>query len=203
MLAHGEGDRTSRAPHLIGDLNAACRCSDHQDTSRRQAGRRGVVEGCQRLDLSGQGGSEGRKSGNVEAARGDDHGGARNGAPVCGHLVAVRGGRHRFDVRVRHERRADETRVTFQEGDDTCHVHVAVRIITVIGQARQTGQPVRREKPERLPASGTPGLAHLAALDDHVVDSERGEAVTCRKTGMTGAYDDSGRAHGAFRSPRR
>ena len=60
--------------------------------------------------------------------------------------------------------------------------------------ARKTALPVGCEQAQRVPALVPPGIRHLAAFDQNVIDRAIGQKPARRQTGVSGADDDSGDA---------
>ena len=84
----------------------------------------------------------------------------------------------------------DKLGVPLDERDDLGHRHVAVRLGTLVGEAREPALPVGGEQPERVPPLGLPRVRHLAALQHDVVDGTGGQPLAHRQTGMTATDDD-------------
>ncbi len=74
--------------------------------------------------------------------------------------------------------------------DDLAHRHIAARIAAAIRMAWKPALPVRREEAQRIPALVAPGVRHLTALEQDVIDRARAEEVTDRKAGVTGTDHD-------------
>src|SRR5262249_52341118 len=80
--------------------------------------------------------------------------------------------------------------VAVDERDELAHRHVAVGVLARVAVAREAAQPTRGQEPQRVPPFGTPGVGHLAALEDDMIDRASGQVVAHRQAGMTGADDD-------------
>jgi len=110
-------------------------------------------------------------------------------------------------------RRIDHARIAGDEGDGFRHGAEAIGIIALIAIAGQATLPIGRQQAQRIPALGAPGIRHLAALEQHMIDAALAEAAADRQAGVTGADDDGGdvangsrscaRARRALSSPRR
>ena len=77
---------------------------------------------------------------------------------------------------------------------------IAVGIVALIAEARQSALPVRRQQPQRIPALGAPRVRHLAALQDHMIDRALGEAPAHGEAGVPGPDDDGGDVANGSRS---
>jgi len=99
------------------------------------------------------------------------------------------------------DRRADETGVAGEGGDDVGDGHESVGVIAGVGVAGEPGLPVRGEQPQAGPALGPPRVRHLTALEHDVVDRALSEAAAHGQAGMAGT-DDNGRGlhHAGVRS---
>ena len=81
------------------------------------------------------------------------------------------------------------------EVDDLGHRHEAVGVRALVTIARQPALPVRRQQAQGVPAFMPPGVGHLAALEDHVVDRALGEEAAHGEAGMAGPDDEHVGAH--------
>jgi hypothetical protein len=81
-------------------------------------------------------------------------------------------------------------RIGGDEVDDLRHRAIAVRVVAVIAEPRQTALPVRRQQPQRIPSLGAPGVGDFAALQQDVIDGTLREAAAHGKSRMPGADDD-------------
>src|SRR6516165_10842560 len=64
---------------------------------------------------------------------------------------------------------------------------------TAAESGRLAALPIRRQEAKRVPPFRPPGVSHLAALEDHVVDRAGGQMSAHSQSGLAGAYDDGGR----------
>ena len=84
--------------------------------------------------------------------------------------------------------------VALQELDQLGDRHEAVRVLAVVGEARQPRQPVGREQPQRIPALGLPRVGDLAALEHDVLERPLRQHPADREAGMPGPDDHDGYA---------
>ena len=117
-------------------------------------------------------------------------------APIRDDLVAVSVARQGFDRGAGLERGIDEPGVAFDERHHLGHRHEAVGIVTVVGEAGHPGLPVGRQQTQGVPALRPPRVGHLAALDHHMIDPARREAMAHGEAGMPGPDHDGRRMHG-------
>ena len=139
---------------------------------------------------------DGRSLRHVESAGGDHHGLAAPDAAIRDDLVAISVARQGFDRGAGLERGIDEPGVAFDERHHLGHCHEAVGIVTVVGEAGHPGLPVGRQQTQGVPALRPPRVGHLAALDHHMIDPARGEAMAHGEAGMPGPDHDGRRMHG-------
>src|SRR5262249_34561564 len=97
---------------------------------------------------------------------------------------------HAGHRRTRAHRGRDHLRIPLEEGDRLGHRAIAVRIVALVAIAGQPALPVRCEQAQRIPALGPPGVRHLTALEDHVVDRALGEAAAHGEAGVARADDE-------------
>lgn len=195
VLTDGQSHRSPGEVDLLCDLDAGGRSADYKDPTLPQLTRVPVFEWSQRLDRGGHLGGQGGNVGEIEATTGDGNGRCCPHPPVCDHLPALVIGSQRGDSGVRLDGCAHLAGITIDELDHVGHGHEAVRIPPVVHQPRKTALPVRGEQTQRIPPLGAPGVGHLAALDDNVVDRATAEEVACRQPGVTRANDDGGHPH--------
>ena len=109
-------------------------------------------------------------------------------------MIPIVCARERRDVRVRAHRRARARWQARDELNHLAHRHVAVGIRAVVAMAGKAALPVGREEPQRIPALAPPGVRHLSAFEDDVIDRPVGEKPARREAGVTGPDDDRGDA---------
>ena len=190
MLAHRQSHRAARALDFISELGPG--------------GRRADDEHAAVLELIGVAVVHWRKRGNPRrhgfGERGDPRditgpGRQYNGraAPVTlastDHVPRIAGSYRRYRGIGLHRGR-DHLGVTVEKFDRLRHRAVAVRIVPIVAEARQTALPVGCEQAKRVPALGLPRIGDLAALEQHMVDRALGEAPAHGQTGLTGADHD-------------
>jgi hypothetical protein len=117
-----------------------------------------------------------------------------NLAVACDHLVSIVGAPHRRDVHASPDGSARDLGEVLDELGHFPHRHIAAWIRAFIVKARQTALPVGSEQPQGVPAFAPPGVSHLSALKDDVVDRPVAEEVACGEARVPPADDDRGRA---------
>jgi hypothetical protein len=93
------------------------------------------------------------------------------------HLVPTAGLAHRRDVHPGPDGSTRDLGEVLDELGHFAHRHVAVRIRALIVKARQAALPVGSEQPQGVPAFAPPGVGHLSALKNDVVDRPVAEEV--------------------------
>ena len=190
VLTDGERHRPPRAVNLVGELDTGRRGADDEHAPVGQLGRIAIVERGDLLDVRRQRRAHRRHARRVVAAAREHDGPAADLAVARHDPIAVVGARHRGDGRVRADRRARHRRVPRDEVDHLGHRHVAVRIGAVVVMAGQPALPVGRQQPQRVPALVAPGVRHLPALEEDVIDRTLGQEPARREAGVTGPDDD-------------
>jgi hypothetical protein len=74
------------------------------------------------------------------------------------------------------------------------HGHVAVGLWTLVAKSRQAALPIGSEQPQGVPALAPPGVRHLTALKDDVVDRPLAQEVARGKARVPRPDDDGGSA---------
>ncbi len=190
VLAHRHGDLTAGFLKLVGKLGAGGRSADHQHPAFRYLRRVAVFGSREHLYPCGNLGSAFRHVCYVAGAGRDDDGLTLPFALIGCHQIAVIGLLQGFDFGVCFNRRGDHIRIAFDEGDGLGHVPVAVGIVALIAVTGQAALPIRRQKAERVPALGLPGVGDFAALEHDMIDGALGQAPAHRQARMAGAdYD--------------
>ena len=106
----------------------------------------------------------------------------------------VVGASHRCDVRAGPDRSARNFGEALDELGHFPDGHVAVGIWAIVAMARKAALPVGGEQAQGVPAFAPPGVRHLAALEDDVVDRPVAEEVARGETRVPRADDDRGGA---------
>src|SRR5581483_10117311 len=194
VLADREDHRPSRLLQLGRELHSRRRRTDDEHTALRELGGVAVGERRQLLDVGRHSGRERRDRRDVAGST-REHDGAGAKLPVARpDLVPVARTPHRRDVRAGANRRARVRRIASDQLGDVRARHVAVGIGALVVATGEPALPVRRQQPQRVPPLVAPGVRHLAALEDDVVNGPLGEEVACGEAGVPGPYDDGGEA---------
>jgi len=73
--------------------------------------------------------------------------------------------------------------------DDRVARDESLRVVAVVGKARQSHRPIWSDQAESVPTTA-PGVGYAPALQHHVVEARLGEFVAEREAGLTAAHDD-------------
>ena len=190
MLTDRERHRSPRAANLVGELNPCGRCADDQHAAVGQLGRIPIVERGDLHDGRRQRRAHRRHARHVVAAAREHDTPAADLAAARRDAIPVAGPRHRRDVRIGADRRTRHGGEARDEVDHLGHRHVAVRIRAVVVMAGESALPVGRQQPQRVPALAPPGVRHLPALEEDVVDRALGEKPARREPSVAGPDND-------------
>ena len=190
MLTDRERHRSPRAANLVGELNPCSRRADDQHAAVGQSGRIPIVERGDLLDGRRQRRAHRRHARNVVSAARKHDAAAADIAAGRRDAIAVIGPRHRRDVRIGADRRARHGGEARDEVDHLGHRHVAVRIRAVVVMVGQPALPVGRQQSQRVPALAPPGVRHLPALEEDVIDRTLAEEPARREPSVTGPDND-------------
>jgi hypothetical protein len=98
---------------------------------------------------------------------------------------------HSGDGRGLFDWRRERRRVTFEEGNQLRHRHVAVGLRSVVSETGKPGLPVRCQESQGIPPFRPPSLGHAATLEDDVLHRSIGQAATHCEPCLSAADDES------------
>ena len=195
MLANGQHHFPPRAPQLVGDLGTGGGGPDHQDPAGIELRRIPVLHRGQRGDTRGQQIRHRRHHRHVAGTGRQNDGIAVPRTTIRDDLVAVTDAPDGRDRGARPYRCGRHVGVPDQEVDGLGHGAEPVGIFASIRETGQPALPVRRQQPQRVPAFGPPGVGHLAALEDHMVDRAPCQAPAHGQAGLASPDHDGRYPH--------